>query len=153
MQAICWSQSRAFFVSLANTRIYETRLYHICTLSCPNGNFSHGKFGSFSQRKTSSNRVALPNPNLWQSLCWVFSCSHNPPDSDMHYRIFNVRTRSFLCVRIHMGVVCLCLILSLKQNTLPPLSPSFCYAHTCAQMHTCAHMRRGYMHTHTCTWK
>ena len=33
------------------------------TLCCPNGNFSHGKFGSLSPRKASCNRVALPNPN------------------------------------------------------------------------------------------
>ena len=33
-------------------------------LCCPNGNFSHGKFGSHSPRKASCNRVALPNPNV-----------------------------------------------------------------------------------------
>ena len=31
------------------------------------------------------------------SACWVFSCFHNPPHSDMDYRIFNVRTWYFLC--------------------------------------------------------
>ena len=35
---------------------------------------------------------------------WLFSCFHNPPNSDGDYRIFNVRTRSFVCVRIHTGV-------------------------------------------------
>ena len=35
-------------------------------------------------------------------LCVVFSCFRNPPNSDMDYRIFNVRT--FLCVRTHTGV-------------------------------------------------
>ena len=37
------------------------------------------------------------------SACWVFSCFRNPPNSDMDYRIFNVRTWSFLCVHIHTG--------------------------------------------------
>ena len=31
-------------------------------------------------------------------------CFHNPPNSDMDYRIFNVCMWSFLCVRIHTGV-------------------------------------------------
>ena len=38
-----------------------------------------------------------------QSACWVFSCFRNRPNSDMDYRIFNVRTWSFLCARIHTG--------------------------------------------------
>ena len=38
------------------------------------------------------------------SACWVFSCFCNPLNSDMDYRIFNVHTWSFLCVRIHTGV-------------------------------------------------
>ena len=33
--------------------------------------------------------------------CWVSSCFHNSPNSDMDYRIVYVRT--FLCVRIHTG--------------------------------------------------
>ena len=32
------------------------------------------------------------------------SCFRNPPNSDMDYMVFIVRTWSFLCVRIHMGV-------------------------------------------------
>ena len=32
------------------------------------------------------------------SACWVFSCFRNPPNSDLDYMIFNVRTRSLLCV-------------------------------------------------------
>ena len=31
-----------------------------CTLCCPNGNFSQGKFGLLSPRKASCNRVELP---------------------------------------------------------------------------------------------
>ena len=46
-------------------------------------------------------RAALPSLTR---ACWVFSCFRNPPNSDMDYRILNVRTESFLCVRIHTGV-------------------------------------------------
>ena len=37
------------------------------------------------------------------SAYWVFSCFRNPLNSDMVYRIFIVRTRSFLCLRVHTG--------------------------------------------------
>ena len=45
-----------------------------------------------------------PAQLLFFSACWVFSCFCNPPNSDMDYRIFNMRTWSFLCVHIHTGV-------------------------------------------------
>ena len=36
----------------------------------------------------------------------IFQCmlGRNPPNSDMDYRIFNMRMCSFLCLRIHTGV-------------------------------------------------
>ena len=94
------------------------------TLCCPNGNFSHGKFGSLSLRKASwmgispmanqgrfrqgksvATESRYPTLTNNESAWWVFSCFHNPPNSDMDYRIFNVRTWLFLCVRgVHMGV-------------------------------------------------
>ena len=43
-------------------------------------------------------RAALPSPT---GACWVFLCFRNAPNSDVDYRIFNVRTWPFLCVRIH----------------------------------------------------
>ena len=46
----------------------------------------------------------VPVQLLFFNACWVFSCFHNPPNTDMDYRIFNVRTSSFLCMRIHMRV-------------------------------------------------
>ena len=49
-------------------------------------------------KTTAAARAALPSPTR---ACWGRSCCRNPPpNSDMDYRIFNVRTRSFLCVRI-----------------------------------------------------
>ena len=63
----------------------------------------HGKFGSFSSRKANCNGAALPNPNSLLSACWFFSCFHNPPNSDVDYRIVNVPTWSFLCMRVHTG--------------------------------------------------
>ena len=44
------------------------------------------------------------DPEFWWNACWVFYCFHNPPNSDMDYRIFNMRTWLFLCVLIHTGV-------------------------------------------------
>ena len=45
-----------------------------------------------------------PAQLLFFIASWVFSCFRNPPNSDIEYRIFNVRTWAFLCVRIHTGV-------------------------------------------------
>ena len=61
----------------------------------------HGKFRLVSTGKASSHSTALPSLFF---LCAVFSCFRNPPNSDIDYRIFDVRTRSFLCVSIHTGV-------------------------------------------------
>ena len=53
-------------------------------------------------KSTAAAKAALPSPT---SACWVFSCYRNPPpNSDMDYRIFNVRTWSVLCV-LRMGNV------------------------------------------------
>ena len=60
----------------------------------------HGKFGLLSLGKASSHSTALPSCCFF--LCAVFSCFRNPPNSDMDYRIFTVRT--FLCMRTHTGV-------------------------------------------------
>ena len=62
-----------------------------------------GKFGSPLGKVTAATRTALPSPT---SACWVFLRFRNPPNSDMDYRIFDVRTWSFLCVHIciHMEV-------------------------------------------------
>ena len=61
-----------------------------------------GKFGppylGKAKSITAAARAAVPNP---ASACWVFSCFRNPPNYDIDYRIFNERTRSFVCVRIH----------------------------------------------------
>ena len=42
-----------------------------------------------------------PQSSSWlfccYGACWVCSCCHNPPDSDMDYRVFNVRTDVNAC--------------------------------------------------------
>ena len=58
-------------------------------------------FLKFLPEPTAAARAALPSPT---SACWVFLCFRNPPYSDIHFRILNMRTWSFLCVRIHTGV-------------------------------------------------
>ena len=59
-----------------------------------------GNAGCFPRGKASSHSTALPS-FCCCFLCAVFSCFRNPPNSDINYRIFNMRT--FLCVRIHTG--------------------------------------------------
>ena len=49
----------------------------------------------------SATRAALPSPS--KIAHWVFSCFRTPPNSDVDYRIFNVRTWSFKR-GIHTGV-------------------------------------------------
>ena len=61
----------------------------------------HGQFGLLSPRKAGSHSTALPS-FLVLFLCAVLSCFRNPPNSDIDYRIFNMRT--LLCMRIHTGV-------------------------------------------------
>ena len=41
---------------------------------------------------------------LVKCMLGLFVFPRNPPNSDMDYRIFNVRTWSFLCMWIHTGV-------------------------------------------------
>ena len=54
---------RATAPSVRSLYYYYFFYIFFLTLSCLNGNFSHGKFGSLSPRKASCNRVTLPNPN------------------------------------------------------------------------------------------
>ena len=55
----------------------------------------------YPSKATAAARAALSSAI---SACFIFLCFHNPPNSDMDCRIFNVRTWSFLCVRIHTGI-------------------------------------------------
>ena len=49
-----------------------------------------GKFGpAYLGKATKGAREEPPSPT---SACWAFSCLNNPPNSDVGYRIFNVRT-------------------------------------------------------------
>ena len=64
---------------------------------------SMGSSSRFSQGKPAATESRYPTiTNL--SACWSFSCFHNPPNSDMDCRIFNVRTSLFVFVRVHTGV-------------------------------------------------
>ena len=52
-----------------------------------------GKFGPpYLGKATAATRAALLSPT---NACWVFLCFHNPPNTDMDYRIFNVHMWSF----------------------------------------------------------
>ena len=66
----------------------------ILTTESSHLDFSHGICGLLSPGKANCSRVALPNP---PGPCLVFWCFHNTPNSDMEYRIFNVRTGFDVC--------------------------------------------------------
>ena len=61
-----------------------------------------GNSGRFPQGKKAATELRYWTLTNY-SACCVFSCFHNPPNSDVYYRIFKVRTWSLSCVRIHTG--------------------------------------------------
>ena len=76
------------------------------TLSCPNGIVFPWEIRvAFSQGKSQLQQSRATQPKLIiKCMLGLFSCFRNPPNSHVDYMVFNVRTWSFLCVRIHMGV-------------------------------------------------
>ena len=54
---------------------------------------SMGNSGCFPRGKPAATESRYPT----YDACWVFYCFHNPPNSDMDYRIFNVRTDVNAC--------------------------------------------------------
>ena len=52
-----------------------------------------GNSGRFPRGKPAATESRYPA----YGACWVFQCLHNPPNSDLDYRIFNVRTNVDAC--------------------------------------------------------
>ena len=63
-------------------------------LYCPGRIPPIGNFVLPSPGKANCDRVTR---NSIYGACWVFQCFHNPPNSDMDYGIFNVRTNVNAC--------------------------------------------------------
>ena len=59
--------------------------------------FSVGNSGLVSLGKPAATESCYPT----YSLCWVFKSFHNPPNSDMNYRVFNMHTD--VCMRFSLG--------------------------------------------------
>ena len=74
------------------TRHIKINIFRITVLSSCDS--SHAKIGLLFLRKTSCDRVVLPN---LRCMLDFFSCFRNPPNSDMDYRIFNMRTSVDAC--------------------------------------------------------
>ena len=55
---------------------------------CPSGISPMGNLGCFPWGKPAATESHYPT----YYACWVFSSVHNPPNSGMDYRIFNMRT-------------------------------------------------------------
>ena len=88
------TQADKFWVWFNKIDVVDTFTLLLLQLHCPNGISPIG------------NRVVLPGESqLRQSratqptygACWVFKCFHNPPNSDMDYRIFNVHMEANAC--------------------------------------------------------
>ena len=78
----------------------QARTFLYICLNIPNISYSINQF----KRATLSYKHMLGLSTSTCS-CWVFLCFHNPLNTDMDYRIFNVHYMwSFLCMRIHTGV-------------------------------------------------
>ena len=65
---------------------------------------STGGVGYVTVFNTSATWAATFRLRGYECMLVFFLCFRNPPNSDMDYSIFNVRTWPFVCVRIHTGV-------------------------------------------------
>ena len=71
---------------------WERRLLFI-QLFCPTWISAMGNLGSFPWEKPAVTESHYPTCYA----CWVSECFHNPPNSDMDYRFFNMRTDVIAC--------------------------------------------------------
>ena len=70
------------------TYFYFYNIFFLLQLYCTNGISPMRNSGCFPQGKPGATASRYPT----YCACWMFKCFHNPPNSDMDYRIFNVRT-------------------------------------------------------------
>ena len=79
-----------------------------CTLCCPNGNFSQGKFGSLSPRKASCNAQTV-NGQWYQHLLTLFAIfyesSTEGTNSWITLIIFNVCKMYMFCIVFNLGKI------------------------------------------------
>ena len=68
---ICWYLQCDIFMCWTWTRNYF--LYSIFVLCCPNGNFSHGEFGSLFSRKASCNSHATQPKLIMKCMLGLFT--------------------------------------------------------------------------------
>ena len=69
--------------------------FNFCFLQpyCPSGISPMGNLGCLPQGKPAATKSRYPT----YCACWVFYCFHNPLNSDMDYRIFNMHTDVNAC--------------------------------------------------------
>ena len=80
-------------LSLSVKMFAECARGSVLQMNCPNGISPIGNPGCFPREKPAATESRYPT----YGACWVFQCFHNPPNSDMNYRIFNVRTDVNAC--------------------------------------------------------
>ena len=81
------------FFSRCGVAMYFTFTFYFFTAVLSEWDFSHRIRGCLPQGKPAATESRYPT----YGACWVFECFHNPSNSDMDYRIFNVRTDVNAC--------------------------------------------------------
>ena len=81
------NQPRKGIMRRKNRPFLSTILYFL-QLFCPSGISPVGNLGCLPRGKPAATESRYPT----YGACWVFLCFHNPPNSDVGYGIFNVRT-------------------------------------------------------------
>ena len=82
-----------FFSCIVSMGFFPHILLLLFHLYCLNGISLMGNSGCFPWGKPAATELHYPTPGA----CWVFQCFHNPSNSDMDYRTFNVRADVIAC--------------------------------------------------------
>ena len=77
----------------SNCKCVAVCLFVVLQLYCPSGISPMGNSDCFPRGMPAATESRYPA----YGACWVFYCFHNPPNFDMDYRIFNVRTDVNAC--------------------------------------------------------
>ena len=78
------------FTLLTYFLLFKNYSFIFKQLYCPNGIPPMGNLGCTCILQ--GKQVATESHYLTYGACWVFYCFYNPPNSDMDYKIFNMRT-------------------------------------------------------------
>ena len=90
---VCWFDASQSLFLVCFFLLFSHFFFTCHNYVVPMGFLPMGKSGCFLRGKP----AATESRYLIYGACWVFLCFHNPPNSDMDYRIFNVRPYANAC--------------------------------------------------------